>query len=103
MPHIRESIYTDGRGNILRIEVDVPSSLIRQAPAEAVSEQPAPAPAPSPPQPSDQAGAYCEDLKRVVTEAPSKFASILGPESERCVDRAHPIAGLGHCRSGTGP
>ena len=81
MPHIRESIYTDGRGNILRIEVDVPSSLIRQAPAEAVSEQPAPAPAPSPPQPSDQAGAYCEDLKRVVTEAPSKFASILGPES----------------------
>ncbi|MET0842114.1 MAG: toll/interleukin-1 receptor domain-containing protein [Methyloceanibacter sp.] len=81
VPHIRESIYTDGRGNILRIEVDVPSSLIRQAPAEAVSEQPAPAPAPSPPQPSDQAGAYCEDLKRVVTEAPSKFDSILGPES----------------------
>ncbi|HSH63672.1 MAG TPA: hypothetical protein VK984_06120, partial [Methyloceanibacter sp.] len=30
VPHIRESIYTDGRGNILRIEVDVPSSLIRQ-------------------------------------------------------------------------
>ena len=42
VPHIRESVYTDGRGNILRIEVDVPSSLIRQAPAEAVSEQPAP-------------------------------------------------------------
>jgi hypothetical protein len=69
---IRESIATDG-GNILRIEVDVPSSLIRQAPAEAVSDQP------TQPQPSNQAETYCEDLKRAVAAAPSNFDAILGP------------------------
>jgi hypothetical protein len=73
---IRESISADG-SNILRIEVDVPSSLIRPAPAEAVSEQPPQ----NPPQPSDQAGAYCEDLKRAVAAAPSNFDAILGPAS----------------------
>ena len=75
---IRETTYTDGRGNILRIEVDVPASLIRQAPAEAVSEQPEP-------QPSDQAGAYCEDLKRAVAAARTNFADILGPLSREDV------------------
>jgi hypothetical protein len=71
---IRETAYTDGRGNILRIEVDVPSSLIRAAPAEAVSDKPAP----TPPQPANQAETYCEDMKRAVATAPSNFAAILG-------------------------
>ena len=76
---VRETAYTDGRGNILRIEVDVPASLIRQAPAESVSETTTPEPSDQPP--AQSAETYCEDLKRAVVEAPSKFASILGPES----------------------
>jgi hypothetical protein len=72
---ISETAHTDGRGNILRIEVDVPSSLIRAAPAEAVSDKPAP----TPPQPANQAETYCEDMKRAVAAAPSNFDAILGP------------------------
>lgn len=70
---IRETSYTDGRGNILRLEVDVPARLIRNAPPESASEQPKPAP-------SDQAQAYCDDLKRVITASRTNFAEILGPE-----------------------
>lgn len=87
---IRESIYTDGRGNILRIEVDVPAPLIREAP-EAVSDRP---PAPEPP----ATAAYCDALKRVVAEAHTNFVSILGPTSTQSWPSRIQLPGWAECR-----
>ncbi len=80
---IRETIYTDTRGNILYFEVDVPSGLIRQAPVEEAAEQPPTEQPPVEEPPAATAEAYCEDLKRVVTASRNNFADILGPVSTK--------------------